>query len=278
MLSYLHSLHAGNFADVLKHAVQVEILEYLHRKDKPFVYIDTHSAAGMYQLESKESGKNREYLTGIAKLDAKRWPQLESYLALVEKSRSDAGMAEVYPGSPWFGWQMLREQDSAFLFELHPREFGSLEQLVYRDRRIKVRNEDGFKGLISLLPTKARRGLVLIDPPYEVKTDYETTVETVIQAHKRMATATYAIWYPVVERSRIDDMERAFERSGIRNIQLFELGLQEDTEGRGMTSSGMIVVNPPFTLMAKMEQLLPKLSKHLGGLQGCYRAEVLVTE
>ncbi|WP_028294172.1 23S rRNA (adenine(2030)-N(6))-methyltransferase RlmJ [Oceanobacter kriegii] len=277
MLSYLHSFHAGNFADVLKHFVQVEVLEYLHRKDKPFVYIDTHSAAGMYQLESAESGKNREYLTGIAKLDAKQWPELASYLALVEQGRAEHGET-TYPGSPWFGWQMLREQDQGYLFELHPREFGSLEQLTYRERRIKARNEDGFQGLVALLPTKARRGLVLIDPPYEIKTDYQTVVETVEKAHRRMATATYAIWYPVVDRDRIDEMERQFRKTGIRNIQMFELGLQSDTEGRGMTSSGMLVVNPPFTLMQKMQDVLPRLAQHLGGSSGQFRCETLVEE
>ncbi|MDO6683544.1 MULTISPECIES: 23S rRNA (adenine(2030)-N(6))-methyltransferase RlmJ [unclassified Oceanobacter] len=277
MLSYRHSFHAGNFADVLKHLIQVEVLEYLQRKDKPFVYIDTHAAAGVYLLESVEAIKNEEYRTGIGRLAAADWPELGAYLDAVGQCQQ-AAEEPVYPGSPWFGQHYLRPQDRAFLYELHPQDLAILEQMMQRDRRVQVRGEDGFAGLIALLPTHIKRGLVLMDPPYEIKTDYHTVVETLVAAYRRMATATYALWYPVVERHRIDQLERAFQSSRIRNIQLFELGIAADTEERGMTASGMILINPPYTLKARMEALLPRLAHTLGGETGNWRAEVLVAE
>ncbi|MCF6299280.1 MAG: 23S rRNA (adenine(2030)-N(6))-methyltransferase RlmJ, partial [Thiomicrorhabdus sp.] len=147
-----------------------------------------------------------------------------------------------------------------------------------QDRRIKQFHQDGFQTAIATMPPKERRGLVLIDPPYEVKQDYERVVEVLIASHKRFATGTYAIWYPVVKRSTIDKMLHALQHSGIRNIQVFELGLQADTSERGMTSSGMIVINPPWTLWQAMEESLPFLAKTLGGEKGVYRMKQLVAE
>lgn len=278
MLSYRHSFHAGNFADVLKHLIEVEILEYLARKDKPYVYIDTHAAAGLYQLDSLEAGKNREYETGIAPLLEANWPEVQSYLDVVRACQELAD-EPLYPGSPWFAMHMMRDDDRAFLFELHPRDLAQLEDLTYRDRRVRVNGEDGFAGLISLLPPTLKRGLILMDPPYEIKTDYQQVVKTLVAAHRRFATGTYALWYPVVDRSRIDELERAFVASGIANIQLFELGIEADRDGRGMTSSGMLVINPPYVLMGRMKTLLPRLADLLGrDGQGCWRAVELVGE
>lgn len=280
MLSYRHSFHAGNFADVLKHLIEVEILEYLGLKDKPYVYIDTHAAAGLYQLDSAEADKNREYQTGIAPLlaDEQRWPELATYLEAVKACQERAD-EPLYPGSPWFAMHMMRKDDRAFLFELHPRDLELLEQLTHYDRRVRVKGEDGFAGLIGLLPPTLKRGLVLMDPPYEIKTDYQQVVKTLVAACRRFATGTYALWYPVVDRSRIDELERAFAASGLRNIQLFELGIEADTEGRGMTSSGMLVINPPWVLMDKMQRVLPRLAQTLGKAgQGHWRAVQLVAE
>jgi 23S rRNA (adenine2030-N6)-methyltransferase len=278
MLSYRHSFHAGNFADVLKHLIQVEILEYLCRKDKPFVYIDTHAAAGLYQLDSAEAVKNREYETGIAPLLKASWPELQSYLDAVKACQAQSE-DPLYPGSPWLAMHMMREDDRAFMFELHPRDLALLEQLTCRDRRVQVRGEDGFAGLIALLPPAIKRGLVLMDPPYEIKTDYQQVVKTLVAAQRRFATATYALWYPVVDRERINELEYEFAGSGVRNIQLFELGIETDTKGRGMTASGMLVINPPYVLMDRMQKLLPRLAKKLGKLgEGHWRAEQLVAE
>lgn len=278
MLSYRHSFHAGNFADVLKHVVIVEILEYLSQKDKAFEYIDTHAGAGLFSLESEHATKLQEYSNGIAKLKAQDWPELARYFEIISSFNQPASLA-FYPGSPMFARHFLRAGDRAWLYELHPADFDLLLNNIGRDRQIRAKQEDGFKGLLSLLPPITRRGLVLIDPPYEVKTDFQQVVNTVVLAHKKFATGTYGIWYPVVDRVRIDQLEKNFVTSGIKNIQRFELAIAPDSHANGMTSSGMIVINPPWTLMEKMSRLLPKLVSKLTDDKGAfYKCDVLVSE
>jgi 23S rRNA (adenine2030-N6)-methyltransferase len=262
LLSYRHSFHAGNFADVLKHLVQVEILLSLRKKDKPFEYIDTHSGAGLYNLESESAQKLSEFSNGIAKLDAASWPELEQYLNLVVSFNSNDKLS-FYPGSPAVALNYLRAQDRAWLYELHPRDYGLLETNMASHARVRASQGDGFKGLLSHLPPTARRALILIDPSYEVKSDYDTVVDVLKQAHQKFATGIYALWYPVVERSRINRLEEKLVKSGIKNIQQFELGIQSDSIERGMTSAGMIVINPPWGLYEKLESLLPRLAKTL---------------
>lgn len=277
MLSYRHGFHAGNFADVLKHIVLVELLDYLTRKDKPFEYIDTHAGAGMYRLDSPQSGKTAEYQGGIGRLSAEDFPELSRYLSLVQRANGGDRL-NCYPGSPWLAQQYLREKDRAWLYEAHPADFASLERLMAADRHIRCNSGDGFKGLLAHLPPTAKRGLVLMDPPYEVKSDYQKVVESLSKAHRKFPSGVYALWYPVVERSRIETIERQLCNSGIRSIQLFELAIQADSPERGMTGSGMIVINPPWTLFGWMQQLLPKLLATLGKADGFYRCETLVEE
>ncbi len=251
MLSYRHSFHAGNYADVLKHIVQVEILSHLVIKDKPFTYIDTHSGAGLYSLSSEQATKTAEFSEGIGKLNKSDWPELESYFKIINSLNADGELA-VYPGSP--------------------RIFG-------KDKRFIVKAEDGYEQLIALLPPMSKRGFVLIDPSYEIKSEYDRVVETLIKAHRRFTTGTYALWYPVVDRSRINRLEKKLIESGIKRIQLFELGQQKDTIERGMTSAGMIVINPPWTLFGKMKELLPRLATVLGRDDvPIFRCEELVGE
>ena len=278
MFSYRHGFHAGNFADVLKHHIQVEIISYLQKKDAPFDYIDTHAGAGLYRLQSEMAQKNQEYLNGIGKLYGEASPPaLAPYLELVAALNPD-GLRQ-YPGSPMVAAQLLRPQDKAWLFELHPSEVENLRHNFAGRRQCRVREEDGFVGLAALLPTQSRRALVLIDPPYEQKADYQRVVSALTLIHRKMATATVALWYPVVSRAQVDAMTRQIAATGIRKIELFELGVRADSEGHGMTASGMIVVNPPWTLRAQMDALLPELAARLsedGGLH--YRCETLVGE
>lgn len=278
MLSYRHAFHAGNFADVLKHLIEVEVLSHFHRKDKPFVYIDTHAGAGMYSLDSPQAQKTAEHQQGISAIASLTWPHLVEYLTVVRALQTNDTQARLYPGSPSIAQHFLREQDRAFLFELHSTDFPLLAENMAGDRRIKFKQSDGFDGLLALLPPKIKRGLVLIDPSYEVKTDYQRVVTVLMAAYRKFATGTYALWYPVVERERVDLVEAELKASGIRNIQLFELGLKPDTQERGMTSAGMILINPPYTLKAKMAELLPKLSQHLAGKSGRWRCVELVGE
>lgn len=288
MLSYLHSFHAGNFADVLKHSISRYILNYLTEKPKALVYIDTHSGVGGFELSHSEMQKTQEYLNGIAKL----WPLLNTtenapavpemvadYLDLVAlfNQQNHAEDLAFYPGSPWFAKQILRDHDRLNLFELHPREFKNLQNNMVNDRRIKITQSDGFQAYNSLFPPPQRRGYLLMDPPYEVKTDYQTAVQSLIKAHKKFAVGCYALWYPVVDRARIDQLEKQLIDSGIRNIQLFELAIDKD-ENKGMTASGMIVINPPWKLKQAAEESLPFLVQQLAPKNGFYRCLQLVDE
>ena len=278
MLSYRHSFHAGNFADVIKHIVIIEILEHLTKKDKAFDYIDTHAGAGIYNLKSEHATKLQEYTSGIGKLNAEDWPELSLYFEIIS-SFNETGALKYYPGSPMIARHFLRGQDKAWLYELHPADFDLLNNNIGRDRRIRVKHEDGLKGLLSLLPPLSRRGFVLIDPSYEVKSDYLQVMNTVTRAHKKFSTGTYAIWYPVVDRARINQLENNFINSGIKNIQRFELALAPDSHASGMTASGMIVINPPWTLIEKMSPLLPKLVATLADNNDAFfKCDVLVCE
>lgn len=277
MLSYRHSYHAGNFADVLKHIVLIEILLHLGKKDKAFDYIDTHAGAGLYDLRSVHAEKLQEYQTGISKLRAEDWPELSNYFKAVNGLNPD-GVLQLYPGSPLIARHFMRPQDRAWLYELHTEDARLLATNTRSDKRVRVMREDGLKGLLTLLPPVSRRGLVLIDPSYEIKSDYDLVTKTVIEAHKKFATGSYAIWYPVVERSRIQRMEKQLINSGIKNIQRFELGITDD-DSPGMTSSGMMVVSPPWQLMQTMQALLPKLSDRLAKNNGAFfKADMLVGE
>ncbi len=275
MLSYRHSYHAGNFADVLKHIVLIECLEHFNKKATPFDYIDTHSGAGLYDLRSANANKTAEYKEGIAKLKRIDFPELSHYFDVIdhlnEQQNSGKGMA-FYPGSPaiahHYVTQPERQKDKAWLFELHSSDFRILSESMATGskamaRKIRIKQEDGLKGLLSLVPPVSRRALVLIDPSYEIKTDYRDVVEAVIKAHKKFNSGTYAIWYPVVERKRVDSMWRKLKSAGIKNIDQYELGLAEDSHEMGMTSAGMIVINPPWTLKKTLNKVLPKLVKQL---------------
>ncbi|WP_461521216.1 23S rRNA (adenine(2030)-N(6))-methyltransferase RlmJ [Porticoccus sp.] len=279
MLSYRHGFHAGNFADVLKHIVLVDLLDYLTQKDKPFEYIDSHAGAGLYKLSSPQANKTAEYEGGISRLEKEDFPELGRYLSLVgEACNGNGTRLSHYPGSPWFARRYLRERDRAWLYEAHPTDFAVLEKLMDRDSRVRCQQEDGFQGLLSHLPPTTKRGLVLIDPSYEVKSDYQQVVDYLIKAHRKFPSGVFALWYPVVDRARIDRLTQKLVGSGIRRIQLFELAVQADSNEHGMTASGMIVINPPWTQFERMQQLLPKLLSKLDQQDGFYRCEQLAGE
>ncbi|ENM5935048.1 23S rRNA (adenine(2030)-N(6))-methyltransferase RlmJ [Vibrio mimicus] len=279
MLSYRHSFHAGNHADVLKHIVQSLILNSLQQKEKPFVYHDTHSGVGRYDLTHEWSEKTGEYKQGIARV----WQQdkipaeLDSYLDAIRQLNQGETL-RYYPGSPRVARAHLREQDRMVLTELHPSDYPLLEQEFHRDRQVSIYKEDGFARLKASLPPQERRGLVLIDPPYELAKEYRDVVQAIAQSYKRWATGIYAIWYPVVNRCDIDDMLEGLQGLGIRKILQIELGVSPDTNERGMTASGMIVVNPPWTLENQMQSILPFLKQAIAPATGHYKIEWVVPE
>lgn len=278
MLSYRHSYHAGNFADVIKHCVLIEILQHLVKKDAAFDYIDTHAGAGLYDLNSEQAQKLQEYKSGFGKLALSEFPELETYFDIVSNTNKSP-KKKLYPGSPLIAEYFLRRQDRSWLFEMHPKDYVLLKNNNAKNKRVRVSQSDGFKGALALLPPQSRRALVLIDPSYEIKSDYHAVADNLISAHKKFSTGTYALWYPVVERERITTLEKKLLASGIKNIQQFELALNKDQDNAGMTASGMIVVNPPWTLMKTMENLLPKLANTLGESHNSfYTSRILVQE
>ncbi|MDW6018545.1 23S rRNA (adenine(2030)-N(6))-methyltransferase RlmJ [Vibrio plantisponsor] len=279
MLSYRHSFHAGNHADVVKHIVQSLILNALQQKDKPFVYHDTHSGVGRYDLTHEWSEKTGEYKQGIARI----WQQynvpedIQSYLDAI-KVLNQGDELRYYPGSPRVARAHLRPQDRMVLTELHPSDYPLLEQEFDRDRQVSIYKEDGFQRLKASLPPQERRGLVLIDPPYELAKEYRDVVNAIAQSYKRWATGIYAIWYPVVNRCDIEDMIEGLENLGITKILQIELGVSPDTNERGMTASGMIVINPPWKLESQMKEILPFLKQAIAPATGHYKVEWIVPE
>ncbi|WP_413113052.1 23S rRNA (adenine(2030)-N(6))-methyltransferase RlmJ [Thaumasiovibrio sp. DFM-14] len=269
MLSYRHSFHAGNHADVIKHIVETLILQALKQKEKPFVYHDTHSGVGRYDLQDERAEKTGEFKEGIARIwDNTDLPAgVEDYFDAIRTLNDDVQL-RYYPGSPRVARAQLRDQDRMVLTELHPADFPLLLQEFRGDRQVRIYKEDGFSRLKASLPPKERRGLVLIDPPYELKHEYQDVVNAIQQAHKRWATGTYAIWYPVVYRDNVDLILQGLEKQGIRKVLQIELGVAPDSEERGMTASGMIVINPPWKLEAQMRDILPWLVKHIAPNHG----------
>ena len=265
MLSYRHSFHAGNHADVLKHIVQMLIIENLQQKDKGFYYLDTHSGVGRYRLFSEESEKTAEFQEGIARLwERNDLPEIVArYVAQIRKLNYGGKELRYYAGSPLIAAQMLRPQDRALLTELHPTDFPLLRNNFKEFKNIMTKRDDGFQQLKATLPPKERRGLVLIDPPYELKEDYELVVNAVEEGYKRFATGIYAIWYPVVLRQQTKRIVKGLEATGIRKILQIELAVRPDSDQRGMTASGMIVINPPWQLESQMKEILPYLVKVL---------------
>lgn len=264
---------------MLKHIVQSLILNSLQQKEKPFVYHDTHSGVGRYDLTHEWSEKTGEYKQGIARV----WQQdnipaeLDSYLDAIRQLNQGETL-RYYPGSPRVARAHLREQDRMVLTELHPSDYPLLEQEFHRDRQVSIYKEDGFARLKASLPPQERRGLVLIDPPYELAKEYGDVVRAIAHSYKRWATGIYAIWYPVVNRCDIDDMLEGLQGLEIRKILQIELGVAPDTNERGMTASGMIVINPPWTLESQMQTILPFLKQAIAPATGHYKVEWVVPE
>jgi len=264
MLSYRHSYHAGNHADVLKHCVLSLCLESLKEKDKPFLYLDTHSGAGRYLLQSEHAAKTGEYLSGIAKV----WEQqqipdiLAPYLSVLKYYNRNETL-KYYPGSPLIAKQLLRPQDKLQLTEIHSSDYPLLRQEFSKDHRSQVTRIDGFLQLKSKLPPESRRGLILIDPSYEIKDDYQKIPNELKEGYKRFSTGTYLVWYPVVNRRQTQGMIDGIVDKGIKRILQIELAIRPDNNQKGMTASGMIVVNPPWKLKQQMQEILPWLQKIL---------------
>ena len=245
MLSYRHSFHAGNHGDVLKHWVLVTMLDYLNQKDKPYWYIDTHAGAGLYSLKSVYSQKIEEHLGGIGQIWSNQsLPEsLARYASVINGIDSSKNR---YPGSPIIAKSLTRLSEKLRLFELHPADYKKLRDNSGKDRRIKVENEDGLKALKGLLPPPTKRGLVLIDPSYEVKAEYSKVINTLKEGMQRFAIGVYAVWYPLLNQvDNIQFQQRLEKLEGMKWLNL-QLRVDNATGAEGMYGSGMFIVNPPW--------------------------------
>jgi 23S rRNA (adenine2030-N6)-methyltransferase len=264
MLSYRHAFHAGNHADVLKHAVLTLVIEYLKQKEKPFWYVDTHAGAGIYTLDSSEAKKNAEFKTGIERLLDHRaeLPELlQPYLAVLDALRTSS--LRGYPGSPLFAAHLLREQDRLRLFELHPQDHELLKNNFAKDRRVLIAQSDGFTGLKALLPPPPRRAVVLIDPPYELKEDYVHVVRALQDALQRFNNGTYIVWYPLLSRTEAQRLPQKLAELAAPSLRV-ELKVENAKGEFGMFGSGLFIVNPPWLLHDQLKIVLPQLQALLG--------------
>ncbi|CAA0105788.1 Ribosomal RNA large subunit methyltransferase J [Zhongshania aliphaticivorans] len=258
MLSYRHGFHAGNHADVLKHVVEVLILDYLMQKPTALSYIDTHAGAGFYHFASTFSAQNREFDSGITKLrnaDGQFAPPLARYLDIVESCSTNE--AAGYPGSPAIAIAMLRKQDKAHLFELHPNDHQNLSKRFKHQAQIK--ESDGFAGLKSVLPPPSKRGLILIDPPYEDKNDYRNVIASLKDSQRRFPNGVYALWYPLIPRDESKDLGRRLKALSPNNYLHAQLHVQAEQGSHGMYGSAMFVINPPWQLHEQMQEVMPVL-------------------
>lgn len=262
MLSYRHGFHAGSFVDVHKHVVLVMLLEHLQKKNTPFCYIDTHAGAGIYDLDSRFPQKNREFETGISRLwDRDDCPApLARYLALVRNlnpcAPGQTRRLRFYPGSPRIARAFLRPADRMILAEMHTTETPLLKQNFARDLQAAVHQRDGFELLPAVVPPRERRGLVLMDPSYELRDEFVKAFDAILAAWHKWPTGIYVLWYPVQRRQPIAQFQRALKRSGIRKILLSELNVAPDTAPNRLSGSGLVIVNPPWQFADDLEAVV----------------------
>jgi len=283
LLSYRHAFHAGNFADVLKHLVLANTLQYATRKAAPVFYLDTHAGAGLYRLNAEAAQKTGEAAAGIRKLDfgtllAAAPEAARLALQTYQDAINPFLQCGQYPGSPILAAAMLRRQDHLQLYELHSTDYRLLLANTETDKRIKCEQEDGFQSISVLLPPVQKRAVILIDPSYELKEDYSRAIKVFAAIYQRMPTAQALLWYPVVQRANINWMIEKLLHTEIRDLWQVELGIQADTDGFAMTASGLLLLNPPWTLPTQLRESLPLLQQQLAPATGHWLVENLVPE
>ena len=263
-MNYRHVFHAGNFADVVKHTILTRILAYLMRKDAPFRVIDTHAGVGLYDLKGAAAERTGEWVDGIRRLIERDLPKpaqdlLAPYLDAVLAQNPDGGL-RFYPGSPLITRNMLRQQDRLMALELHPVDVEALRENFASDFQVRVTHVDGWQALGTHLPPKEKRGLVLIDPPFEERNEFGRMAQNLIKAHKRWPTGLYALWYPIKDLADVDKFVALLQASGILKILKLELTIRQPSNPPRLHGTGMIVINPPFVLEEEMRVLMPVLA------------------
>jgi 23S rRNA (adenine2030-N6)-methyltransferase len=283
-MNYRHAFHAGGFADVIKHIVLVRILTYLQQKPAAFRVIDTHAGAGLYDLESDEARRGGEWLTGIARLMQARFseqaaPLIKPYLDIVRAFNPRAAL-KTYPGSPLIARTLLRPQDRMVACEVEPKARKSLIDALRRDTQARVVDLDGWLGLPAFVPPKERRGLVLVDPPFEAKDEFERLGAAFAAAFAKWPTGIYLLWYPAKSRRATDALAQAVATTARAakppgKCLRLEFSVAPQTPGAPLASTGLLIVNPPFPLQGELKTVLPELEKPLGqGGAARFRLEI----
>lgn len=280
-MNYRHAYHAGNFADVMKHIVLARILEYLKRKEGAFRVIDTHAGIGLYDLTSEEAQKTGEWLGGIGPLLEADLPTdvaelVSPYLDAV-RSVNEQGGVRHYPGSPMVTRYLMRHIDRLTAIELHPQDSATLKQRFAGDWQVRVLELDGWLALGAHLPPKEKRGMVLVDPPFEQEGEFERLVSGLVKAHKRWPGGTYALWYPIKNRKAVAAFREALKETGIPKMLDIAFEIRKPGAEATFDGSGMIVVNPPYVLEDEMKIILPALTKVLAEEKGAYAGATWLT-
>ena len=268
-MNYRHAFHAGNFADVMKHIILVLAIEHLRKKSKPFRVIDTHAGCGLYDLRNGEAQRTLEWRNGIGRLVAVReqetwiaqFSALNSYLGILDILNTEE--LQFYPGSPLIAEKLLRDSDRLIANELHPEDVGILRNNFARNQKVKVMNLDGWTFLKSVLPPPERRGLILIDPPFEQPGEFERMVQGLMAAVKRFATGIYLLWYPLKHLNDVARFKDSLRGSNLKRLLAVEVWVAPHDPSSGLTGTGMVIHNAPFGLQEELSNLLPYLTKLL---------------
>jgi len=273
-MNYRHAYHAGNFADVVKHAVLALVIEHMKLKPAPFRVIDTHAGIGLYELHGEQASKTGEWREGIGRvIDAKFSPSvaaaLKPYLDVIRQLNSGDEIRN-YPGSPLIASNLLRREDRLVLNELHPEDCAELRELFARDRRVKVLELDAWIALKSLLPPPERRGVVLIDPAFEQPRELDRLARGLQEAHRRFATGTFLLWYPIKDTGSVHAFRERIRGLGLAKVLVAELAVRKIAEGTPLSAAGLIIVNAPFTLRDKLNSILAELVSVLAQGDGAH--------
>lgn len=259
IMNYRHGYHAGSFSDVFKHIILIQLLRGLLRKEKPFCYIDTHAGAGRYALSSEHMQKTREYRGGILKLMDAPYLSFPSLIQEYVEIIKSAPYPTYYPGSPWIAKTLLRSTDSLILMELHPEEYQILKTNLGYDKRIAIHHQDGFMALKAFLPPKERRGLILIDPSFEQKNEWECILQALKIGLTKFPQGIYAIWYPIKDLKSVQSFINSVMKLSLPNALKIELNIYPSDAQLNLIGCGMLIINPPWQFDKELEGWLPLL-------------------
>lgn len=278
-MNYRHAYHAGNHADVLKHIVLARIFALMARKDTPFAYLDSHSGIGLYDLLGNEASRTGEWESGIGRLwERDDLPELlQDYLEVVRALNPDGGL-EFYPGSPELARRLTRPQDRVMLNELHPEDGRLLKANMAGERRISVHQGDGWLLPRAFLPVSEKRGVLLIDPPFEQPDDLERCVTALDEAIGRMRQTVVAIWYPIKDCRQLKRFYQRLEKSSAPKMLRVELCVHPADAADRLNGSGLVIANPPWPLDEELRGLLPWLAQTLAQSEGSSQVDWLIAE